>query len=465
MRPSKSLLTFWSLSGCEENKRFWRSPTLSEEEALINSQKQRDLEFEGFVRLNNGVKLAARKFVIVDSFIWAYKPTHSNSGKICDFKNAKVEIEGFNQGTGWWVKISKGERHTRISLQTEKEALTFKSMMKRYAVFNDIHSSYHTVRVLGRGAFAKVYLIKRKNDKKLFAAKVFNRETIQSCQLNSELLLNEIEILRELEHPNIVRFEELHETDNSIYLIHEYVNGKHIVDLQSKHGCDVQTRNASIPQIISALSYIHSKGIAHRDIKPDNILLSNSGVVKLIDFGLGIPSEKYEGLVSRLPRAGTPGFLDPELLTKTNDDSINNNYEKADIYSLGVVIYCMITGKNPFDLGCYDEIKSNNKKAEIDYNLNEFHQLSTPFEKNILTQILSKSPENRPGINELHDLVAIKNPFGESKKLMISTGENSSLTDIEEMECLEEGSSDIGDRLRQYTNSSLKFKCLKSISL
>lgn len=162
---------------------------------------------------------------------------------------------------------------------------------------------------------------------------------------NVESLRKEIEILRSLDHPNICRLIEVHETEGSVYLIMELVEGSPLLDLESFEPIPKEKRTPIFKQITSVLYYLKTKSIIHRDIKPDNVLLTPSGHVKVIDFGLSISANSEKNAFRRV---GTPGFIAPEVINYKKG-SLKGYGVESDIYSLGIMLYCAIVGEHPFD--------------------------------------------------------------------------------------------------------------------
>ena len=143
--------------------------------------------------------------------------------------------------------------------------------------------------------------------------------------------------MSDLRHQNVVRLHEIHETKGSFYLVLDHLSGGGIYERVRKNKMGFIAIRMALESILRSLSYIHDKGIIHRDIKPDNILfetdkdLSN---LKLIDFGLAVQTNKQFGEVYR---CGTPGYIAPEVLRSR--DPIYSS--KCDVFSVGVVFFVM----------------------------------------------------------------------------------------------------------------------------
>ena len=214
----------------------------------------------------------------------------------------------------------------------------------------DIRKSYEFISMLGNGSFGKVRLYRDKNYKDLlFAIKTLKKEGISPYQFN--LLKSEVTILSNLDHPNIVKYFGTFEDEYFIHIVMEYLKGHDldkIISLKKYTGFDEKNMCQIIQQLLKALSFIHSKNIIHRDIKPENILFSdkkNYSSLKLIDFGLATFCKQDNKSV------GTALYMSPETID-------GNSTPLSDMWSLGVIVYQMITGKLPFQID--DKNEKNN---------------------------------------------------------------------------------------------------------
>ena len=204
----------------------------------------------------------------------------------------------------------------------------------------DVKQNYELIYVLGTGAFGKVRLYRdRTNNELLYAIKTLKKEGIPQYQFG--LIKSEVAILSELDHPNIVRYFGTFEDNYYIHIIMEYLKGHDlykILSLKDYTGFDEKDMSLIIFQLLKALVFIHSKNIVHRDIKPENILFSNKDdytSLKLIDFGLATNKLKEKKSV------GTPYYMSPEIIQGVSDP-------KTDVWSVGVIMHQMLTGKYPF---------------------------------------------------------------------------------------------------------------------
>ena len=220
---------------------------------------------------------------------------------------------------------------------------------------------------IGNGAFGEVFLTTKSGTNQLFATKKVLKEKIEAQEIK-KYFVNEIMILKEVSHPNIIKFEAVKHTVHNYYIITEYCNGGAISQCLKKykalngHSFTEEIVQHLMRQIVDALKYLHGKNIIHRDIKLDNILLNFSdenqknnmnllkAKVKIIDFGFATHINKSKFRFSTL---GSPVNMDPILLKKLTSKNIKANLigydEKADIWSLGTICYEMLIGEGVFN--------------------------------------------------------------------------------------------------------------------
>jgi len=223
------------------------------------------------------------------------------------------------------------------------------------AILNCIHDRFKSVGQIGKGSFGKVYLLKRLEDKKKFAAKIVSKKKLKSEDLS--MFADEIRIMRSLHHRNIIRIEEVHESTNTIYVLMEYIEGGILMNSSRVKIIEEPIRLKIMMEIIETLAYLKKKQVVHRDLKPENILLENQGKIKVIDFGLSV-SDKVERKLN--PRAGTPGYVPPEVLNIMDDNEEVGYSEGQDLFAGGVIHYCMAFGKHPFNGTDWNDVLSKN---------------------------------------------------------------------------------------------------------
>lgn len=245
-----------------------------------------------------------------------------------------------------------------------------------------------------------MYLIERNSDGERFAVKAFSKDYLNSQDKGRESLINEIEIMQAVSHPNIIDLVEIHESKNSLYLVMELLEGGEIFSL-SKGKLDNESTFSIIKSILKALVILNKHGIMHRDLKPDNIILKRKNVpikentLKLVDFGLATYINLDEYLFKR---CGTPGFVAPEVINASRHENVHYN-TKCDVFSVGIIFFFMLTGKIPYDGKDFQEVLENNKKATINFNIKEM-KFITPVANDLLRKMLELNPKDRPSAIE-----------------------------------------------------------------
>lgn len=251
-------------------------------------------------------------------------------------------------------------------------------------------NEYVHVLKIGAGSYGKVVLYRSSIDGKHYAIKAFHKSHLLKLRVApSETamsdVLREVQIMKMLEHPNIVNLIEViddRSTDH-FYMVLEYVDGKLAKEGSGPAGIGENTARKYLRDIVSGLMYLHAHNIVHGDIKPDNLLVTHSGTVKIGDFSVSQVFEDDNDELRRSP--GTPVFTAPECCL-----GLTYHGKAADTWAVGVTLYCMILGDYPF-LGdtlqeTYDKIV-NNPLVLPDY-LNS--QL-----KGLLEGLLCKDPKQR----------------------------------------------------------------------
>ena len=251
----------------------------------------------------------------------------------------------------------------------------------------DVKKNFELIYVLGTGAFGKVRLYRdRTNKELLYAIKTLKKEGISKTQY--ELIQSEINILSKLDHPNVVKYFGTFEDDFYLHIMMEYLQGHDlfkIITLKDYTKIEEKDMSEIIYQLFKTLIFLHTKNIVHRDIKPENILFSNKkdySTLRIIDFGLATQTVKDTKSV------GTPYYMSPELI-----DGIS--VPKSDVWSVGVIMYQMLTGKFPFNSsGDKNNLLDNIKKNP--YNTKYLEEVEYSDEvKDLIGKILVKDYNKR----------------------------------------------------------------------
>jgi len=291
-------------------------------------------------------------------------------------------------------------------------------------------------------SYPKVYLIERNSDKEKFAVKAFSKEYLKSQTNGKESLINEITIMKAIHHPNVIELVEIHESQNSLYLVMELLEGGEIFNL-NQGKLDNESTFLIFKGVLKALVALDKQGIMHRDLKPDNIILKKKGVLmrdnilKLVDFGLATYQDVDEYLFKR---CGTPGFVAPEVINAKRGENVKYT-TKCDVFSVGIIFFFMLTGKIPYDGDDFQQVLENNKKATIDFNIKELKNV-TPVALELLKKMLNLNPNFRPSAAE-----CLKHEY------FTNVGKASFILDDDE----DEEGFDYGQQLHDFKNKHKKF--------
>jgi predicted Ser/Thr protein kinase len=222
---------------------------------------------------------------------------------------------------------------------------------------------HEIIKLLGRGGIGAVYMAKQNDLDRLVAIKVLPPHSSEDPQF-AERFSREAKALAMLNHPHIVAIHDFGETDGMFYIVMEYVDGSDLRNAIKSGNITAPKALHLVPQICDALQYAHAKGLVHRDIKPENILLDSSGLVKVADFGLArlLGSETSELTLTATEHVmGTLKYMAPEQIEGAHDVD-----HRADIYSLGVVFYEMLTGELPIG-----RFPSPSEKSSLDERVDD----------------------------------------------------------------------------------------------
>jgi len=257
---------------------------------------------------------------------------------VLDISNARVKL--VNSG----FSLSKNGVTYEFTSKDENVIKNWMTQLKSLVVMTNFHDEYKAIKMIGRGSFAKVYLVESKSTNKSYAVKAFTKESIILSSKNNAKpsMINEIDIMRSIVHDNIIQLYEVHESEKSIYLVLELIQGKSLQDVLKKPTfkdtySEIKVTNM-IRSILDALAYLASKGIMHRDLKPDNILLDKNDKIKIVDFGLAtyINVDNYI-----FKKCGTPGYIAPEVFKYDEKNPATNYDDRCDVYSAGCIFYYM----------------------------------------------------------------------------------------------------------------------------
>ena len=248
---------------------------------------------------------------------------------------------------------------------------------------------------LGSGSFGTVYEAKNI----LFNTKIAMKIIVKQKNMNNKLIKNEIDILKKLSHPNIVRIYEFYESSNCFYLINEYCDVGELYNYINNSTLNEQQLAIIFYQVFSGLWYLHENNILHRDLKPENILISKKEVdlltkeeyfwIQIIDFGT---AKIFEQNKKEKSVVGSAYYIAPEVLNKDYN-------EKCDTWSVGVILYMFLTGRAPFAGKNNDEIVNSIKTKPLDEDNPNLIKRS-PEVRDLIKGLLQKDTNKRLSAKE-----------------------------------------------------------------
>ncbi|XP_041652234.1 death-associated protein kinase 2 isoform X2 [Cheilinus undulatus] len=267
------------------------------------------------------------------------------------------------------------------------------------AVFKqqNVEDFYEMRELLGSGQFAIVKRCIEKSTGVEYAAKFIKKRQSRGSRrgVKREEIEREVNILQQLQHPNIISLHDMFENRTDVVLILELVSGGELFDfLAQKESLSEEEATQFIKQILDGVQYLHSKRITHFDLKPENIMLLDRNVrrphIKLIDFGL---AHKLEAGADFKNIFGTPEFVAPEIV----------NYEplglEADMWSIGVITYILLSGASPFLGDTKQETLGNISAMNYDFD-EELFSSTSELAKSFIRQLLEKDKRKRMTVQD-----------------------------------------------------------------
>ncbi|XP_052458274.1 serine/threonine-protein kinase MARK2 isoform X6 [Carassius gibelio] len=247
--------------------------------------------------------------------------------------------------------------------------------------------NYRLLKTIGKGNFAKVKLARHVLTSKEVAVKIIDKTQLNSSSLQK--LYREVRLMKFLNHPNIVKLFEVIDTEKTLYLVMEYASGGEVFDYLVAHGrMKEKEARAKFRQIVSAVQYCHQKCIVHRDLKAENLLLDADMNIKIADFGF---SNEFT-MGNKLDTfCGSPPYAAPELFQGKKYDG-----PEVDVWSLGVILYTLVSGSLPFDGQNLKELRERVLRGK--YRIPFY--MSTDCE-NLLKKFLILNPTKRGSLEQI----------------------------------------------------------------
>ncbi|KAI3987172.1 hypothetical protein MKX01_031656 [Papaver californicum] len=253
-----------------------------------------------------------------------------------------------------------------------------------------LFEKYELGRLLGCGAFAKVYHARNIQTGESVAIKAISKQKIIKGGFMPNIK-REISIMRQLNHPYIVKLFEVLATKEKIYFVMEFVKGGELFPEISKCRFSEDLSRRYFQQLISAVGYCHSHGVFHRDLKPENLLLDEKGDLKVSDFGLSAVTSQVQKNGLLYTSCGTPAYVAPEILAKKG-----YNGAKIDIWSCGVILFVLNSGYLPFD--CRNLSRMYRKIYRGEFRVPKW---TSPGLRHLFSQLLDTNPVTRITVDEI----------------------------------------------------------------
>ncbi|XP_037894028.1 serine/threonine-protein kinase MARK2 isoform X1 [Glossina fuscipes] len=310
--------------------------------------------------------------------------------------NNKVVVTMIENGGLPIVATSKADRLRHKEIESNYKSKSKKgspnmalrsSAPMRWRATEEHIGKYKLIKTIGKGNFAKVKLAKHLPTGKEVAIKIIDKTQLNPGSLQK--LFREVRIMKMLDHPNIVKLFQVIETEKTLYLVMEYASGGEVFDYLVLHG-RMKEKEARVKfrQIVSAVQYCHQKRIIHRDLKAENLLLDSELNIKIADFGFSnefTPGSKLDTF------CGSPPYAAPELFQGKKYDG-----PEVDVWSLGVILYTLVSGSLPFDGSTLRELRERVLRGK--YRIPFY--MSTDCE-NLLRKFLVLNPAKRASLETI----------------------------------------------------------------
>lgn len=292
------------------------------------------------------------------------------------------------------ISLAKKENKAFIFVETNN-----KNDDSKYPI--DLRQKYIVLEKIGAGAYGEVRLAFEKYTRNKYAIKIIQKKrmTMNKNSGNKEIL-GEAEILKKLNHPCIIRIKEVFDSDSEVFMVLDYAAGGELFDKVVDLGhYDENTAKLLFFQMLVAINYLHANNISHRDLKPENILLNSHDeketLIKITDFGL---SKFFDNNPAMKTYCGTMNYLAPEVVR------CEGNYtNKIDNWSLGVILYIMLSGTPPFG---DDELEKQIMRGKYDFADPCWKRISSQA-KDVVKRLMCVDVNKRANLDEIlnHDWI------------------------------------------------------------
>lgn len=390
---------------CEVNHclKFWRKP----DEFSLDDYSGNILHCS-FLNLLNPDKTFDTWFVSVSSTCLYYSKDKKNPHRmaIITWKQLEAFVEFNDHQRRYGFKLTQNDSFQDFFSESKEEIDKWLDALSPIVILTDFNDSFSIVKEVGAGSFSTVYLAKDLYDDQNYAVKSIDKGLITN-ERSLELLISEISIMRKLDNKSLVKLHKVYESETHVHLILDYAEGGDLLGriLKISNFSEVDAIKF-IKNLLTALCYMHNKLVIHRDLKLENILLISeiSNIeFKIADFGFACNIQPNLALP-----CGSPGYMAPEMLKNTSYD------EKVDVFSSGVILYILLSGRCPFSGKTQKDILLKNRECRITFNEKFWKNVSKPGVQFVLW-LTESDPHSRPTAEE-----ALRHPWlqnGSEEKL------------------------------------------------
>ncbi|KAL4476057.1 hypothetical protein ABPG74_009790 [Tetrahymena malaccensis] len=296
-----------------------------------------------------------------------------------------------------YLKLSKFGKETFVKMSADALDQVDK-LLKNIIFKQDFSENYEVISFVGNGSFSQVTLAKNKRDSKNYAVKSIQKTRIAMNEQSKKELMNEINLLRRVNHEKVVKSHEFFQTENQYKLVLQYYEGGSLEQkLEKSQGFTLFQICDMMRQILQGFSYLHSNNIMHRDLKPDNILFCDKESFDVVISDMGLSQDVNENFVFK--KCGTPGYVAPEILNSITGTDYG---VKSDIFSCGCLFYRLVMGQPLFEGKSHVEVLEENRKCKVDLSSTEFKKLPQQIQK-VIENMLQINPEKRVSAQEALD--------------------------------------------------------------
>ncbi|CAL6013652.1 Kinase [Hexamita inflata] len=255
---------------------------------------------------------------------------------------------------------------------------------------------------IGKGAYAEVYLVSDESGNGYAMKVIKNIDRLTPSQLKH--IKTEIKVMKTLRHPNIVRSRFILASKRKLYIVMDYVGGGNLLQLLQQQRCPLVQVRRFFVQAALAMEYCHKNAIAHRDIKAENILLSEDhNQLFISDFGLSAIYNEDQDISSSSKRTllrtscGSPYYVAPEVLKRRDYDG-----QKADVWSTGILLFLMLLRRYPFDAASHELLQEVICRGDVQFPQAKIDNGQVPISAvKLIKNMLQLDPQNRPTFEEV----------------------------------------------------------------